>query len=85
MLFSEAEPFMHYRELLFGFVVNMESVSKRLDLDQARRFVGPDLGPTCVHKLSADDTSRYKELRTSLLCVSTFSIRQRFLTGPLKW
>ena len=27
-----------------------------LDLDQARRFVGPDLGPNCLQKLSADDT-----------------------------
>ena len=27
-----------------------------LDPDQARRFVGPDLGSNCLQKLSADDT-----------------------------
>ena len=31
-----------------------------LDLDQARHFVGPDLGPNCLQKLSADDTSRQR-------------------------
>ena len=30
----------------------------RLDPNQARRFVGPDLDPNCLQKLSADDTSR---------------------------
>ena len=29
-----------------------------LDPDQARRFVGPDLGPNCLQRPSADDTSR---------------------------
>ena len=28
-----------------------------LDPDQARHFVGPDLGPNCFQRLSADDTS----------------------------
>ena len=30
-------------------------MSNSLDPDQARRFVGPDLGPNCLPKLSADD------------------------------
>ena len=34
-------------------------VSNSLDPDQARRFVGPDLGPNCLQKLSADDKSRH--------------------------
>ena len=37
-------------------------MSNSLDLDQARHFVGPDLGPNCLQRLSADDTlglSRY--------------------------
>ena len=38
---------------------NAIRVSKSLDPDQARCFVGPDLGPNCLQKLSADDTSRY--------------------------
>ena len=32
----------------------------RLDPDQARHFVGPDLGPNCLQKLSADDTRRQR-------------------------
>ena len=37
----------------------LPSVSNSLDPDQARHFVGPDLGPNCLQKLSADDTSRH--------------------------
>ena len=33
-------------------------VSSSFDPDQARRFVGPDLGPNCLQRISADDTSR---------------------------
>ena len=35
-------------------------VVNRLDPDQARRFVRPDLDPTCLQRLSADDTSRQR-------------------------
>ena len=38
---------------------NTVSVSNSLDPDQARRFVGPDLGPNCLQRLSADDKSRH--------------------------
>ena len=31
-----------------------------LDPDQARHSVGPDLGPNCLQRLSADDTSRQR-------------------------
>ena len=30
-------------------------VSNSLDTDQASHFVGPDLGPNCLQRLSADD------------------------------
>ena len=33
-------------------------VSNSFDPDQARHFVGPDLGPNFLQKSSADDTSR---------------------------
>ena len=36
-----------------------------LDSVQARHIVGPDLGPNCLQRLSADDTSS-KELNTFL-------------------
>ena len=29
-----------------------------LDPDQARRFVGPDLGPNCLQRISVDNTGR---------------------------
>ena len=35
-------------------------VVNRLDPDQARRFVRPDLDPTCLQRLSADATSRQR-------------------------
>ena len=58
---------MSFRRLLIFFSKSTFSknsfrntirVSNRLDPDQARRFVGPDQGPICLHRLSADDTSR---------------------------
>ena len=38
---------------------NTIRVSNSLDPDQARHFVGPDLGPDCLQRLSADDKSRH--------------------------
>ena len=40
--------------------MNTIRVSNSLDPDQARHFVGPDLDPNCLQRLSADDTSRQK-------------------------
>ena len=37
---------------------NTMSDLNRVDPDRARRFVGPDLGPNCLQRLSADDTGR---------------------------
>ena len=37
---------------------NTIRMSNSLDPDQARHFVGPDLGPNCLQKLSADNTRR---------------------------
>ena len=36
-------------------------MSKSLDPDQARHFVGPDLDPNCFQWLSADDPSIVKD------------------------
>ena len=36
----------------------MIRVSNGLDPDQARHFVGPDLGLNCLQQISADDTSK---------------------------
>ena len=35
-------------------------MSNSLDPDQARHFVGPDLGPNCLQSLSADDTGKQR-------------------------
>ena len=47
---------------------NAIRVSYSLDPDQARRLVGPDLDPNCLHRLSADDMGRQrvKEYATRL-------------------
>ena len=37
---------------------NTIRVSNTLNPDQDRRYVGPDLGPNCLQRLSADDTRR---------------------------
>ena len=42
------------------FQKNTFRVSNSLDPGQARHFVGPDLGPNCLQRLSADDTSRQR-------------------------
>ena len=42
----------HFEKNLSGIT----PMSNSLDPDQVRYFVGPDLGPNCLQKLSADDT-----------------------------
>ena len=37
---------------------NIGRVSNNLDPDLVLRFAGPDLGPNCLQRLSADDTSK---------------------------
>ena len=38
------------------FFRNTITVSNSLDSDTARRFIGPDLGPNCLQKLSAEES-----------------------------
>ena len=45
-----------FRKILSG----IPSVSNSLDTDQARHFVGPDLNPKCLQKLSAGETRRQR-------------------------
>ena len=50
-----------FLNISFGSTI---SVSNSFDPDQARHYVGPDLGPNCLQRLSADhaadDTSRQR-------------------------
>ena len=40
--------------------MNTSRLSDSLDSYQARHYFGPDLGPNCLHSLSADDTDRQR-------------------------
>ena len=42
-------------------------MSSILDPDQARQFVGPDLGPNCLQRLSADDTASRQKVKQYFL------------------
>ena len=42
-------------------------MSNSLDPYQARHFVGPDLGPICLQRLSADDPSRQRVENQNLM------------------
>ena len=46
--------------MLILFKILAARVSNSLNPDLARRFVVPDLGPNCLQRLSADDTSRQR-------------------------
>ena len=39
-------------------------MSNSLDPDQDRQYVGPDLGPNCLKRLSADDKGQRSVLHT---------------------
>ena len=61
-------------KLFFSFKINffekffqeLPSVSNSLNPDQARHFVGPDLGPNCLQKLSVDDIKRHRVMKISV-------------------
>ena len=46
--------FFFSKKILSG----IPSVSNSLDPDQAQHFVGPDLGPNCLQRLSADEINK---------------------------
>ena len=46
---------------------NLSGVSNSLDPDQAQQNVEPDLGPNCLQRLSADNTSKQR-VTYSLSC-----------------
>ena len=66
--------------LLFGcWIFQYYLVSKSLDPDQVQHFVGPDLGPNCLQRLSADINCEShlagKELNTKQLVDTTFWLK----------
>ena len=59
MLFCPLPNFFKINFLKNSFRINIR-VTNGLDPDQARLFVGPDLAPNCLQRLSADETSRQR-------------------------
>ena len=55
MPFLLSDDFFSKSTFLENSFRNTIRVSNSLDPDQARHFVGPDLGPNCLQRLSADD------------------------------
>ena len=65
-------------------------MSNNLDPDQTRRFVGPDLDPNCLQRLSADNTSRqgYSEnffLTNSSKQVKIFKLQYNIVTKSVTY
>ena len=58
-------------------------VANRLDLDQARHFVGPDLAPNCLHRLSADDISRNRDPE-NLIILFVYQVQMTEFHGSYK-
>ena len=56
--------------LLFFYKINIR-VSNSLDTDQAWHFVGPDLGPNCLQRFSADDAA------DNLIGCQTFNLKNK--------
>ena len=50
---SSADFFQHW-------LLKKISVSNSLDPDQARNYVGPDLGPNCLQRLQPDDNDKLR-------------------------
>ena len=56
LIFSEST----FSKILSRYTIYTIKGSNSLDPDQARHFVGLDLGPNCLQRLSADDTRRQR-------------------------
>ena len=58
-------------------------MANRLDLDQTRRFVGPDLGLNCLHSLSADGNSRKRDSE-NLIILFVYQVQMTEFHGSYK-
>ena len=69
-----------YLTLLILDFINTIRVSKGWDPDQAQHFVGPDLGPNCLRRLSADDkvAASWQITNTEQLLDTTFWLKPMF-------
>ena len=58
MLLLSSADFFQIQFFKKNLIRNSIRVSNSLDPDQDRRSVGPDLGPNCLQRVSADNNSR---------------------------
>ena len=58
MLLLSSTDFVSKLTFSKNYFRNTNRVSNGLDPDQDRHFVGPDLGPNCLQRLSADKSHR---------------------------
>ena len=58
-------------------------MSNSLDPDQDRPSVGPDLGPKCLQRLSADDKSCSKQGNSSVSNEKIFYLFKVMLNAPV--
>ena len=68
--FLSSADFFSKSTFMKNYFTNTIRVSNSLDPDVARRFVGPDLGPDCLQRVSADDTGGQRahfQTQTSLI------------------
>ena len=60
-------------------------MSKSLDPDQARCFVGPELGPNFLQRISAEDTCNYRvNVHFQAICL-IFVVKFSFITQVLNF
>ena len=74
LVYKSIDTFVMFRRLLiffknqfvlmlffrFKYFRKITRVSNSLDPDYARCLIEPNLGPNCLQRLSADDTSKYR-------------------------
>ena len=58
MFFLSSADFFQNQHFLKSSLRNTIRVSNNLNQEEAAHFIGPDLGPNCLQKLSAVDTRR---------------------------
>ena len=86
MPFLSSTDFFFQNPFFSKFYRTTMRMSNSLDTDQARHYVGPNLGPNCLQKLSANDTRRHivkgnQEFRytDNLLHVTSYTIVYKYV------
>ena len=83
--------FFFLSKLFHKNFTGIPSVSNSLDPDQARHFVGPDISPNCLQRLSADNkccqwqgknsAATTKNAKALLMNTTTFAFLEKYECG----